>query len=56
VGRNGLIAHLQALVAAGVDHLALNLRQSARPPVEIIEELASDVIPALATKPKAHAA
>jgi len=56
VGRKGLIAHLDALHGAGVDHLAINLRQSGRPPAEIIEELASDVIPALVTKPRARAA
>ena len=60
VGRNGLIAHLNALAGVGVDHLAINLRRSGRPPGEIIEELASDVLPALATNPEttseAHAA
>ncbi|MBB4840903.1 luciferase-type oxidoreductase [Sphingomonas kyeonggiensis] len=56
VGRKGLIAHLDALAAAGVDHLAINLRQSGRPPAEIIEELASDVMPALVRNPKAQAA
>lgn len=56
VGRKPLIAHLRALAAAGVDHLAINLRQSGRPPAEIIEELASDVMPALVISPKAQAA
>ena len=40
VGRYGLIAHLRTLSEVGVDHLAINLRQSGRPPAEIIEELA----------------
>lgn len=56
IGRKGLIAHLQALAAAGVDHLAINLRQSARPPAEIIEELASEIMPALGKQPAASAA
>ncbi|TCM69296.1 TIGR03571 family LLM class oxidoreductase [Rhizobium sp. BK068] len=56
VGRKGLITHLNALAAAGVDHLAINLRQSGRPPAEIIEELASEVMPALVSNPKAQAA
>lgn len=56
VGRKGLIAHFRALAAAGVDHIAINLRQSARPPAEIIEELASDVIPVLDKEPAALAA
>lgn len=56
VGRYGLIAHLRTLSEVGVDHLAINLRQSGRPPAEIIEELASDVMPALTENPRAHAA
>jgi hypothetical protein len=45
-----------AIADAGVDHLAINLRQSARPLAEIIEELASEVMPALVTNPKAQVA
>ncbi|TFV49658.1 TIGR03571 family LLM class oxidoreductase [Bradyrhizobium niftali] len=56
VGRKALIAHLEALASVGVDHIAINLRQSGRPPAEIIEELASDVMPALVGNPKARAA
>ncbi len=56
VGRHGFIAHLHALAAAGVDHLAINLRQSARPIAEILDELASDIMPALITTPRAQAA
>lgn len=56
VGRNGLIAHFRALAEAGVDHLAINLRQSVRPLAEVIEELASEVMPALGRNPAAVAA
>ena len=51
IGRNGLIAHFRALRRGGVDHMAINLRQSARPLAEVIEELASDVLPALEESP-----
>ncbi|PLK68837.1 LLM class flavin-dependent oxidoreductase [Rhizobium sp. TH135] len=47
VGRNAFIDHLHALENAGVDHLALLLRPSTRPLAEVIDELASDVLPAL---------
>ena len=40
----------------GVDHIALNLRQSMRPFAEVIEEPASDVMPMLDNKPAALAA
>ncbi|MEW6644745.1 MAG: TIGR03571 family LLM class oxidoreductase [Pseudomonadota bacterium] len=56
VGRSGLIAHLRTLADVGVDHLAINLRQSARPPGEIIEELASEVMPMLTRNRQARAA
>jgi luciferase-type oxidoreductase len=46
-GRKALIEHFRALRRGGVDHMALNLRQSARPLGEVIEELALEVIPAL---------
>lgn len=55
VGRKGLAAHFLALADAGVDHIAINLRQSARPPGEVMEELASDVMPTLVTHPQAQA-
>ncbi|WNJ93598.1 TIGR03571 family LLM class oxidoreductase [Bosea sp. 685] len=60
-GRKALIAHFRALGRAGlgragVDHIAINLRQSARPLGEVIEELASEVIPALADNKAALAA
>jgi luciferase-type oxidoreductase len=47
LGRTALIEHFRALRRGGVDHMAINLRQSARPLGEVIEELASEVIPAL---------
>jgi luciferase-type oxidoreductase len=46
-GRKALIEHFRTLRRGGVDHMAINLRQSARPLGEVIEELASEVIPAL---------
>jgi len=56
VGRKGLISHFQALTASGIDHIAINLRQSSRPLAEVLEELASDIVPTLANKPAVHAA
>lgn len=55
-GRKALTSRFQALAMAGVDHIAINLRQSARPLAEVIEELASDVMPMLDKKPAALAA
>lgn len=46
-GRRAILAHFQALADAGVDHLAINLRQSQREPAEILNEIASDIMPAL---------
>ncbi|WP_432382187.1 TIGR03571 family LLM class oxidoreductase [Duganella sp. P38] len=40
-GRNGLVAELQALKAAGVDHIGLHLRRNQRPLAETMEEIAS---------------
>lgn len=56
IGRKALIAHFRALAEVGVDHLAINLRQSARPPAEVIEELASEVMPTLTRNLAATAA
>ncbi|CAN7281409.1 TIGR03571 family LLM class oxidoreductase [Bosea sp. LjRoot9] len=56
IGRKALITHFRALGCGGVDHIAINLRQSARPLGEVIEELASEVIPALADNKAALAA
>ena len=44
-GRNALIEELQALREAGVQHVGLHLRHSARPIVEVMEELAEYVLP-----------
>ncbi|NTB99224.1 TIGR03571 family LLM class oxidoreductase [Agrobacterium tumefaciens] len=46
-GRNALVTHFQALTAAGVDHIAINLRQSGRAPLEVMDELATEVMPLL---------
>lgn len=56
IGRKALIEHLRALRRGGVDHMAINLRQSARPLDEVIEELAAEVIPALDESKAAQAA
>jgi len=55
-GRKALIEHFRALRRGGVDHMAINLRQSGRPLGEVIEELASAVIPALDETKAAQAA
>lgn len=46
-GRQALIAHLNGLAAAGLDHLALLLRPSRRSVEEVLDELARDVLPAI---------
>lgn len=56
IGRKALIEQFRALRRGGVDHMAINLRQSARPLDEVIEELASEVIPALDESKAARAA
>jgi luciferase-type oxidoreductase len=55
-GRKSLIEHFRALRRGGVDYMAINLRQSARPLGEVIEELALDVIPELTDNKAAQAA
>ncbi|MDF0729642.1 TIGR03571 family LLM class oxidoreductase [Pseudomonas entomophila] len=45
VGRNGLIAELQAMRAAGVAHIGLHLRRNRRPLDETLEELGAFVLP-----------
>jgi luciferase-type oxidoreductase len=55
-GRKALTEHFRALRRGGVDHMAINLRQSVRPLGEVIEELASEVIPALDENKAARAA
>ncbi|MGZ9719287.1 TIGR03571 family LLM class oxidoreductase [Rhizobium miluonense] len=46
-GRHAILTHFRALADAGVDHLAINLRQSRRAPAEVLDEIASDIMPAL---------
>lgn len=48
-GRNAFVDHLQQLQQFGVDHLAVLLRRSARPVDDVLDELASDVLPRLGT-------
>jgi luciferase-type oxidoreductase len=55
-GRKALIEHFRALRRGGVDHMAINLRQSVRPVDEVIEELASEIIPVLDENRAARAA
>lgn len=43
-GRNGLIAELQAMRAAGVDHIGLHLRRNQRPLPETMEEIATHIL------------
>ncbi len=47
VGRNGLIAELQALREAGVAHVGLHLRRSERPVDDVMREIAEYVLPVL---------
>ncbi|MBB5606050.1 MULTISPECIES: LLM class oxidoreductase [unclassified Janthinobacterium] len=44
-GRDGLIAELQAMRAAGVQHIGLQLRQNRRPLAETMQEIAEYVLP-----------
>lgn len=44
-GRNGLIDLLGEWRAAGVNHAALGMQFASRPPAEIIQELAEEVLP-----------
>lgn len=44
-GRHGLVRYLRALEAAGVAHVALNLRPSERPVEEVLREIAEHVLP-----------
>jgi luciferase-type oxidoreductase len=46
VGRNGLIAELQAMMDAGVHHIGLHFRRSHRPIDEVMEEIAAYILPA----------
>jgi luciferase-type oxidoreductase len=44
-GRKGLVALLEQWQAAGVNHAALGIQLSQRPPAEVLEELAQEVLP-----------
>jgi luciferase-type oxidoreductase len=46
-GRRGLIDALSAMREAGIHHVAFNLTSEARPPREVMQEIAQDVMPAL---------
>ncbi|MEH2539243.1 MULTISPECIES: TIGR03571 family LLM class oxidoreductase [unclassified Bradyrhizobium] len=57
IGRHRFLDHLEALRRVGVDHLAVLLRRSSRPIDEVLDELASEILPALgATAPTVKAA
>ena len=45
MGRDGLIAELHAMRAAGVRHIGLQLRQNRRPLAETMQEIADHVLP-----------
>ena len=55
-GRRAILAHFRALAEAGVDHLAINVRQSQRAPAEVLDEIASDIMPVLIPSNAAEAA
>ncbi|MGF6767579.1 luciferase-type oxidoreductase [Paraburkholderia sp. GAS199] len=44
-GRHGLIAELQAMREAGVQHIGLHLRRNQRPVAQALEEIAAYVLP-----------
>jgi luciferase-type oxidoreductase len=45
VGRHGLIAELQSMHEAGVQHIGLHLRRNRRPVADAMEEIAAYVLP-----------
>jgi luciferase-type oxidoreductase len=45
-GRQGLVAELEAMREAGVQHIGLHLRRCQRPVAEVLEEIGSYVLPA----------
>ncbi|MFO1138729.1 MAG: TIGR03571 family LLM class oxidoreductase [Paracoccus sp. (in: a-proteobacteria)] len=55
-GRQAILTHFRAMAEAGVDHLAINLRQSRRAPAEVLDEIATDIMPALEQSTAATAA
>lgn len=46
-GRRGLIVALAAMREAGIHHVAFNLATRGRPPGEVMEEIAADILPAM---------
>ena len=54
VGREGLIAELHAMRAAGVDHIGLHLRRNQRPLPETLAELGEYVLPSFHHQGAAH--
>jgi luciferase-type oxidoreductase len=46
-GRQGLIAELEAMREAGIQHIGLHLRRCQRPVAEVLEEIGSCVLPVL---------
>lgn len=46
-GRQGLIGALSTMREAGIHHVAFNLVTQGRPPGEVIEEIAADILPAI---------
>ena len=45
LGRNGLVAHLRELRGIGVGHVMLNLKYGHRPAADVLDELATHVVP-----------
>lgn len=54
VGREGLIAELHAMRAAGVDHIGLHLRRNQRPLPETLAELGEYVLPSFHHQGASH--
>lgn len=52
-GRNVLLAFLEALRGAGVNHVILNLKYGTRDAAAVIEEIGRDIVPRLAAAPAA---
>ena len=46
-GRNALLEHLVALRSMGVNHVILNLKYGRRHAAEVLEEIGTEVLPAL---------
>jgi luciferase-type oxidoreductase len=48
-GRRSLIGFLEAVKSVGINHVALNPKVSRRPYIEVMDELAADVLPLFPT-------